>query len=170
MTSQKSTTRKNEYEKALAAFTKAVKVFVNKDDEKSKEAFSEFIGEHHDEKELVDRANIYLGIIEHRLNPPKVTLKTAEDYYVNGIFNMNQGGLDDALKSFEKALSKDPKQGKVLYAMADASCLKGEYDSSLEYLGQAVKLDSRFSTLAQNESDFDPIKKDQRFFDIINPE
>jgi tetratricopeptide (TPR) repeat protein len=170
VTAQKATTKKNEFEKALVEFTKAVKVFLKKDDEKSKEALTAFVQVFSEEKELVDRAKIYLEIVESRLHPPKITLKTAEDYYVNGIFEMNQGVLDDALNSFEKALSKDPKQGKILYAMADASCLKGEIDGSLEYLQQAVKLDTRFSTLAQNEADFDPIKKDQRFFDIINPE
>lgn len=164
----KATSKANEYQKALTAFTNAVRVFNEKDDEKSKEALTEFTQNFSEEKELVDRANIYLEIIDSRLNPPKISLKTAEDFYNDGVFKMNQGDLDEAQKALEKALSKDPKQGKILYALADALCLKEEHDSAFEYLEQAVKLDSRFAILAQNEADFDPIKKDQRFFEIVS--
>jgi tetratricopeptide (TPR) repeat protein len=170
VTAQKTTPKMSEYEKALAEFTKAVKAFNKKDDEKSKEALTDFIQNFSEEKELVDRANIYLKIVESRLDPPKKSLKTAEDFYVEGVFQMNQGSLDSALKSFEMAHSKEPKQGKFLYALADAYCLKKEHDDALKYLKQAVKLDSQFGTLAQNEVDFDPIKKEKRFFEIVNSE
>ena len=167
---QKAKTKINEYDKALAEYNQAMKYFHNGDFEKAKESLSSIGKDYPKERELVDRTNLYLQICENRLNPPKDTLKTGADFFQNGIFLMNQGRYDEAIESLKKAHSKNPKDAKALYTMADASCLKGDLDLCLDFLKQAVGLDPFFAVLAQNEVDFESVREDSRFLEITTTE
>ena len=166
MTAQQEKKKKTEYEKALAAYSLAMKSFHKKDYEKAKEGLSSFEKDFPEERGLKDRVKIYLQICENRLNPPKETLKTREDYVRNGIYLMNQGRFAESLESLEKAHAKKPKDAKILYTMADVSCLMENHDACLDFLTQAVAMDSSLAVLAWNERDFEPLKEDARFLEI----
>jgi tetratricopeptide (TPR) repeat protein len=155
--------KKNDFEKALAAYNQAMKLFHQRDFAKSVERLNSFLENYSRERELVDRAKIYRDISQSRLKPEKIKLTTFEDYYQNGVYLLNMGRYDEALESLEKARAKKPSNAKLLYVIADAYCMSGDKDKCLEYLKQAVKLDSYFAILAQNESNFDPVKQDKRF-------
>ena len=163
---QKEKAKYTEYEQALTAYTLAMKSFHKGELEKAKEGLSAIAGSVPEERELIDRVNMYLQICENRLNPPKVTLKTREDFYQNGVYLMNQGLYTEAIESLEEALSKEPKNAKFLFAMADVSCLKGDLNQCLDFLKQAVGLDPYLAVLAQNEMDFESIREDSRFLEI----
>lgn len=166
MTAQQEKKKKTEYEKALTAYSLAMKSFHKKDYVKAKEGLSSFEKDFPEERELIDRVHMYLQICENRLNPPKVTLKTLEDYVRNGINLLNQGRFAESLKSLGNAHAKKPKDAKILYTMADVSCLMDDHDACLDFLSQAVALDSSLAVLAWNEKDFEPLKEDARFLEI----
>jgi tetratricopeptide (TPR) repeat protein len=166
VTAQQATTKKTEYEKAWIAYDLAMKSFHKKDYGKAKEGLGSFAEDFPKEKELIDRAHMYLQICENRLNPPKDTEKTSEDYLQSGIILMNQGLFAESLASLEKAHGKKPKNAKILYTLADVSCRKEDHDACLDYLKQAVDLDSSLAVLALNEQDFEPLKEDTRFLEI----
>jgi tetratricopeptide (TPR) repeat protein len=166
VTAKQEKAKKTEYDKALAAYDLAMKSFHKKDYEKVKEGLASFEKDYPKERELIDRAQIYLQICEDRLKPAKTTLKTPEDYFQNGIHLMNQGQFDEALKSLDKARTKKPKDAKILYAMADANCLKEDHAACLDLLKQAVELDPSLAILARNERDFEPLKEDENFLEI----
>ena len=166
MTDQQAKTKITEYEKAVAVYDLAMKSFNKKDYEKAKEGLSSFAKDFPKEKELIDRVHIYIQLCEARLNPPKDMLKTSEDFLQNGIYLMNQGLFAESLASLEQAHCKKPKNAKILYILADVSCLKEDHDACLDYLKQAVALDSSLAVLALNEQDFEPLKEDTRFLEI----
>jgi len=167
---QKGKAKKTEYEQALTAYNLAMKSFNKGEFQKAKEGLSAIAGSFPEEREVIDRVNIYLQICENRLNPPKVPLNTRKDFFQNGVYLMNQGQYAEALESLEKALSKEPKNAKFLFAMADVSCLKGDLDQCLDFLKQAVGLDPSLAILAKNEVDFESIREDSRFLEITEME
>lgn len=163
MTAQKEQNRKDAYQKALAAYSQAMKAFHRKDYVKASEAIQAFLEKFPVEKELVDRAHLYLSICKSRLDKKKIELKNFEDFFGYGVYQLNLGNYEEAIKTLGKAHEKKPKEGKVLYMMANAYCLLGDEDECLEHLKKAVKLDNFYSVLAQNESDFEVFKEDKRF-------
>ncbi len=164
MTVQKENkAKRNDFEKALVAYNQAMKLFHQSDYAKAEESLNAFLEKHGKEQELVDRAKIYRDICLSRLKPEKIKLTTFEDFYQNGVYLLNMGRYNEALESLENARKKEPSNAKLLYVMADAYCMQGDKDNCLEFLKQAVKLDSYFAILAQNESNFDPVKHDKRF-------
>ena len=168
MTPQKEKAKKNEYAKALAAFDAAMKKFHKSQYDTAIELLEKFIETYPDEKGLIDRVNIYLNISRDNIAPPPAALKTIDDFYQHGMDMMFQGKYSDAIDSLNKAHAKVPKNGKILYMLANISCLHGDSESCLDYLEKAVELEPRIAILAQNEADFDPIKEDPRFDMITN--
>ncbi len=160
---EKEKARKDDYEKALDAFTQAMKAFHKGEFGKATELLKTFVEKFASERELIDRAQVYLEICASREKKEKVQLSTFEDYYYYSIYKINQGEYEEALKLLEKARDMNPKEGKIPYLMADAYCLMGEQEQCLEHLKKAIQLDKFFSTLAQNESDFEPLWEDKKF-------
>lgn len=152
-----------DYQKALSAYTQAMKAFHKPDYNRAAELLKAFLEKYVDEKELIDRSHTYLKICKNRLEKKTIQLKTFDDYYEYSLFEINDGEYEESLKLLNKALEKRPKEGKIYYLMADVFCLIGEKDKCLEYLKRAIQVDKYFQILAQNESDFEPLWEDKKF-------
>ena len=156
-------TRKDAYEKALAAYGEAMKEFHKGKFDRAQELLKAFTEKFDTEKELVDRAKVYLQAIKEKGKKETVSLKTADDYFYHGIFKINEGAHEEAIKLFEKALEMKGEEGKLYYMMADAYMLQGKTDDALEYLKKAFLKDKVFKILAQNETDFSAFWDDKKF-------
>lgn len=163
MTAQKDKLNKNTYEKALAAYGQAMKAFHKKNYAKALETLTSVLEKFPEEKELIDRTNIYIAICNESLTPEKIVLKSFDDYYRLGVYKLNQGDFEEAAELLLKAHEKNPKAGEVLYYLANIYCHLEDIDLCLEYLTQAAKLDASFAVLAQNELDFSELRKDEKF-------
>jgi len=155
--------KKDEYQKALAAFGLAVKEFQKGEFDKATVSFKDFIGNFPADREIVDRARAYLAIAQKRPKKEGVSLKGFEDHYRYGIARINQKDYPGAIKLLEKALEYKEKEGLIFYLMADANILMGQSDAALELLKKAVQKDKNFSVLAQNEPDFESLWDDKKF-------
>jgi len=158
-----SKAKKDEYQKALTAFGHAMKEFHKGDLEKAAESLRAFIEKFPADRELVDRARIYLTLAERRPRREAVSLKNLEDHFQASVFKINQGDYEGALKTLEKALEFKDEEGRVYYLMADAYMMLNQPEASLEHLKKAVQKDKFFSILAQNEPDFEPLWEDKKF-------
>lgn len=155
--------KKDEYQKALAAFGQAVKEFQKGDLEKASASFKDFIEKYPAEKEVVDRARAYLGIVQKRPKKDNPPLKSFEDHYRYAVARINQKDYAGAVKALEKALEYKEQEGLVHYLLADVHCLMGQTDEALELLRKAVQKDKHFAVLAQNETDFEALWEDKKF-------
>lgn len=156
-------TKKDNYEKALAAYGEAMREFHKGKVERAQELLKAFVEKFDSEREFVDRAKMYLHIIKERGKKETVTLKTPDDYFYYGIYKINAGAYDDAVKLFEKALEMKEEEGKFYYLMADAYILQGKTDEALEFLKKAFQKDKVYKILAQNEMDFESLWEDKKF-------
>jgi tetratricopeptide (TPR) repeat protein len=156
-------TRKDAYEKALAAFGEAMKEFHKGRLDRAQELLKAFLEKYDSEKELVDRARLYLHMTQEKGKKETVSLKTIDDYIYYGVYKINAGAYEEALKLLEKALEMDQEEGRVYYLMADAQILMGKPDEAMECLKKAFQKDKLYRILAQNETDFEPIWDDKKF-------
>jgi tetratricopeptide (TPR) repeat protein len=159
--------KKDEYQKALAAFSSAVKEFQKGDLEKAAASFKDFIERFPAEKEVVDRARAYLAIAQKRSRKEIASLKGFEEHYRYGLAKINQKDYAGAVKILEKALEYKENEGLVYYLLADANYLMGQTDEALDLLKKAVQKDRNFAVLAQNEPDFERLWDDKKFKLII---
>lgn len=162
--------KKNDYEKALAAYSQAMKVFRKKDYNKSEELLKQFLEAFPKEKELIDRVHLYLKLCENKKNKETVSLKSFEDYYQYSIIKINLGEYDEALKLLTKAQELDPQSAKIDYMMANVLCLMENEEECLEFLGKSCEKDPYFKILAQNEEDFEILRENEEFKKITDQE
>jgi len=158
-----SKAKKDEFQKALAAFGHAVREFHKGEMDKATELLQDFIKKFPNDREFVDRARIYLTLAERRPRREALPLKSLEDHLQASVYKINQGDFEGALRTLEKALEFKAEEGRVHYLMADAYMLMNQPEPALENLKKAVQKDKLYSTLAQNESDFEPLWEDKKF-------
>jgi superkiller protein 3 len=80
----------------------------------------------------------------------------------------NLGRLEEAIASIDHALKLKPDDPYAYYNKACAYALQENIDIAIENLKQAINLDSQSLEDAKTNSDFDKIRNDSRFIDLIN--
>ena len=163
MAPEKETKKIDSYEKAIQSFGEAIKAYRKGNYEKAVEMFEVLIEKHASEKELVDRAKAYIKICQNVMKKETLPSKTFEDLYESGVFLMNLGKYEEALKLFNKAIDKNPDHAKILYFIAVIYQLTGDSEQSLEFLKKSIQKDKYFKILAQNDSDFEDLREDKKF-------
>lgn len=163
MTVREQRSKKDEYQKALAAYGQAVKEFRKGDPQKAAELFDAFIEKYPAEKEVVDRARTYLALTRRASKKDMAPPKTFDDHCRQGVARINMGDYEAAVKVLEKALDFKENEGLVHYLLADARCLMGQADAAMDELKKAIQKDKAYSVLAQNEPDFEALWDDKKF-------
>jgi len=162
--------KKTDYEKALAAYSQAMKAFNKKDYGKAEESLKQILENFPEEKELADRIRLYVKLCENSRTEEPVSLKSFDDYYQYSVIKINLGEYDEALKLLSKAQEMDPKSAKIDYMLANTYCLMGNEEECLNSLGKSFEKDPYFKVLAQNEEDFETIRDNDGFKAITNQE
>jgi tetratricopeptide (TPR) repeat protein len=157
--------RKDEYQKALNSYGDAMKSFHQGKNDRAEELLQSFLEKYPQERELSDRARIYLKICQERIGKSRerTTLKSEDDYFYYSVYKINQGDLEGAAKLLEKARDMAPRDGRAYYLSAEVACLLAQTEESLEFLKKAVHLNKVYGVLAQNEADFQPLWDDKKF-------
>lgn len=163
MSAEKDKVTIDSYEKTLSAYGQAVKAFRRGECKKATDYFAVFIEKHPAEKELVDRAKIYMKICEDKAKKDVIALKDFDDYYEMGVYRMNQGAYEEALKLLHKALEIDSGEGKIIYLIGKVHYLMGDKDKFLDNLKSAIQVDKTFKVFAQNDLDIDDMKDNKKF-------
>jgi len=76
--------------------------------------------------------------------------------------------LPRAITSMEQAYKISPKEAVILYNLSCYWSLAGNKTQSLSWLGRALRMDSSYRQLIDDETDFDPLRHDPDFQMIVN--
>ena len=158
-------TKKDEYQKALAAYSEALKEFHKGRFDKAADLLRTLLEKHAAEREFADRARTYLAICDERLKEPREipAPKTFEDFCHHGVYRMNRREYEEAQKMFDKAAKLNSESPIVPYLTAALMTAMNKPDEAIEALKKAVQGDKFYKILAQNESDFEPLWEAKRF-------
>jgi len=157
------------YQAALKEFGAALKLLREGAFEKAREAFGTLAEEHSHEPELAQRARTYIRVCEEKLAAEPGEPCTPDGWYYLGVVRSNQGRREEALECFGKALQQDPTSPKYLYARAATYGLMERAEAAVNDLRQAVLGDPTVRFQAVNDSDFEPIRDDAGFIDLVEP-
>jgi tetratricopeptide (TPR) repeat protein len=158
------------HEKALKEFERGVGLLQKQSYSEAIERFQAIVGSFPQEKELTDRAQVYLRICQNVLERKEPQPRKPEDFFYFGVIKANEANYDEAVKFLEKALQANPKDEKVHYVMASTLAAKGDRREALEHLREAIELNATNRIYARNDPDFEPIRDDDNFQNLIHPE
>jgi len=160
-------------QQALDLFERAAKALGRHDWERARDLLDSLIESHPDQRDLLERARAYRAVCERALLEARKTPfrpKGFEDLLNHGVFLHNRGEFEEALKVLRQAAEIHPKNEHVLYCLAATAARAGDTTSALKALRSAVAASPANRAQARSDSDFDPIREDEEFIEIVYPQ
>ena len=168
-TAEAETAHDRRYSELVAQFVGALETFNKGDFAEAKAAFESIVGSCEEEPVMMDRAQAYVRICERKLAPPPAEPQTAEEQYYRAVLLANDGRPDEALPLLDQALRENPSSAKLLYARASVWAIKANVDAAVGDLRQAIAVDPHVRFQATNDPDFEAIREEPAFIDLIEP-
>ena len=138
-----------------------------KDYTRAAHQFEAIIKEYPIEREVCDRSRIYLNVCKAQTTSAAQQKKGPEDPYYLGVIAVNDGRLDDAAELFERMTRQHPESDKAWYALAAIMGLRHDATGAITSLEKAIGLNAANRAYALNDSDFDSLRGDASFMEML---
>jgi len=129
----------------------------------SADALRTVIERYPDERELLERARLYLKVCERELEPKEPTPKTADEWVYAATVALNAGDELTAQRHLQRALTEDARHDHAHYMMAVVSARRSDLPTALDHLKQAVSLNPENRSLARQDPDLDALRDEPAF-------
>ncbi|BAZ70092.1 TPR repeat-containing protein [Fischerella sp. NIES-4106] len=80
------------------------------------------------------------------------------------------GRYEEAIASYDQAVEIKPDDHQAWYNKACCYALQRNIEQAIEYLREAINLNPEYREMAKTDSDFDGIREDERFQELIQRE
>jgi Tfp pilus assembly protein PilF len=157
-------------QQAVEAFEKALRTLHKRDYEKAAEQLDALIEDFPEEREVLERARAYRTLCTRALAESKKSAfkpKGFDETVKYGVYLHNRGEFEEALKFLRQAEEMHPKNEHVLYCLAATASRAGDTAASLKALRAAIQASAGNRALAKSDSDFDPIRDEDEFIDLV---
>jgi tetratricopeptide (TPR) repeat protein len=154
------------YQAALRNFEVGLRYLQRQNYQRAREVFEKLIGTAR--ADVAERSRTLLKVCVDRIGVKSPSPRTAGDYHVLGVAELNARDLDRAVEHLSKAEKLQPKSEEIRYALAAAHALKGNTDAALEQLKAAITLRPQNRFQARRDADFHSLARDPRFVSLIS--
>lgn len=157
-------------DKALKEFERGVNLLHKQNYSDALGRFQLIKEQYPEEKELADRTNRYIQICHSMLDAKSSQPKKPEEFFYHGVMKANEADFDAAIGFLDRALQSDPKDEKIHYVLASTLALKGDSGEAVKHLQKAIDLNATNRIFARNDPDFEQLRDDETFQNLIYPE
>jgi tetratricopeptide (TPR) repeat protein len=116
-----------------------------------------------DEKEMQERARVYLAICERQVGAKDPKPRSFEDRLNAATITVNRGAFDEALALFRKLESEDPGNDHVQYMLSVTCAAVGDIAQALVHLRNAIEIAPENRLRATQDQDLEPLRQDPAF-------
>jgi len=155
--------RKPTYHEAVAMYERGLQALQRRDFAASADALRTVIERYPDERELLERARLYLKVCERELEPKEPTPKTADEWVYAATVALNQGDEANALLHLQRALTADPRHDHAHYMMAVSSARRNDVSAALDHLRRSVSLNPENRSIARQDPELDSLRENPAF-------
>ena len=121
-----------------------------------------------DERELLERARLYLKVCERELEPKEPTPKTADEWVYAATVAQNSGDVASAMRHLQRALTEDPRHDHAHYMMGVASAQRREFPTAIDHLRRAIALNGENRSRARQDADLDGLRDEPSFRALLD--
>jgi tetratricopeptide (TPR) repeat protein len=157
------------YQAAVGEFSAAGEQMHRGEYDAARGRFEKLAAENLDEPALSERSRMFARVCAERSAPPETPRTDPESRYLEAVMLSNDGESDAAIAILTELFQRDPTSADYAYARACAYALKGNAEAAIGDLRQAISLDPTVRFQAVNDSDFEQIREEPAFIDIIEP-
>jgi Tfp pilus assembly protein PilF len=146
-------TRKPAYYEAIAVYESGVRALQRHDYAGAADHFRSVVQRFPDERELLERARLYLRVCERETANRPTGPRTPQELIYAATVSLNAGDAHGALAHLRRALTEDPDNDHGHYIMAVTLSEQGQHNEAVEYLRQAIQLNPDNRSLARQDPD-----------------
>lgn len=160
--------RKPGFYEAVAIYERGVQALQRHDFQGAAGFFRTVLEKYPEERELLERARLYLRVCERETSRQPPTPKTPAEQVYAATVALNSGDHTGALDHLQQALDEDPNSDHAHYIMAVALGMRSRADEAIEHLGQAIALNPENRSLARQDPDLDVLRDHERFKEALD--
>jgi tetratricopeptide (TPR) repeat protein len=160
--------RKPGFYEAVAIYERGVQALQRHDYDAAAGFFRTILDRYPEERELLERARLYLRVCERETARQPAGPKTAAERVYAATVALNSGDHTGALDHLQRALGEDPESDHAHYIMAVALGMRGRTDEALDHLRRAIGLNPDNRGLAREDPDLESIRNHESFGSALN--
>jgi tetratricopeptide (TPR) repeat protein len=145
--------KKPAYYEAIAEYETGVRALQRHEFSAAAGHFRTVIQRFPEERELVERATLYLRVCERETANRLTAPGTPGERIYAATVALNAGDAEGALQQLREALAMDPDNDHGHYIMAVALSERGAQDQAVSFLRQAIALNPENRSLAKHDPD-----------------
>ena len=155
------------YKRAVTVYEKGLKALQRKHYDVAATAFRQVLQQYPEERELHERARLYLNVCERETSPKAKTPRSVDERILAATVALNRRDVDEALSLLGGSSPAHRTHDHVQYILALAHALRDDAETAVEHLIRAIALNPNNRLQAKQEPDFDSIRGTQPFLDAI---
>ena len=160
--------RRPAFYEALAVYETGVRALQRHDFEAAANSLRSVIQGYPGERELVERARLYLQVCERETARRPSGPQTASESVYAATVALNAGDVEGALGHLGKALEKAPESDHAHYIMAVALVDRGDPSLALVHLRQAIALNPENRSVALQDPDLGALHELDAFREALD--
>ncbi len=160
--------RKPGFYEAVAVYERGVQALQRHDFQAAAAFFRTVLERYPEERELLERARLYLRVCERETSRQPTTPKTPAERVYAATVALNSGDHAGALDHLQRALAEDPDSDHAHYIMSVALGMRGRMDEALDHLRQAIALNPENRGLARQDPDLESIRDQDGFKAVLD--
>ena len=151
--------KKPSFYEAIAIYESGVRGLQRHDYAAAAESFRQVLQRYPEERELIERARLYLRVCERETaQRPAGPQTTAERVYA-ATMSLSAGDSDAALGHVRRALDQEPASHHAHYMMAVIHSTRAETAKAVEHLRRAIELNPDSRSLARQDADLERLRE-----------
>jgi tetratricopeptide (TPR) repeat protein len=147
-------------------YERAIELFHKRRLEEAASRFQDLLEKHPDEKEIVDRARMYLAACKNGKSHHTAPTEPDELYH-EAVFEKNRGNVGRALELLGKSAARRDGDGRLHYLAACCHALAGDSESALTSLKKAIAVDTHNRIQARLETDLSSLRGTPAFSELV---
>src|SRR5262245_46950819 len=155
--------RRSGYFEAVAIYEQALEAVQSHDYHRAIALLESVLQQYPEEKELHERAQLYLNICRRQATPREAQPQTIEERLYASTLAINGGRYDEAISHLRLVRDEDPDNEHALYMLAVAHTQRGEHAEAIAHLERAIALNPENRGLARRDPDLEPLREDEAF-------
>lgn len=160
--------RKPGFYEAVAIYERGVQALQRHDFKAAADLFRAVIDRYPEERELLERAHLYLRVCERETARQAPPPQSAGDHVYAATVALNSGDHAAAMNHLQRALSADSDNDHAHYIMAATLGMRGRSDEAIEHLKRSIALNPENRSQALQDPDLESIRGHEQFRALVD--
>ncbi len=154
---------------AVALYERGVEALQRRAFEAAASIFREILGRYPEEREVDERARLYLKVCEREMVSVPSSPQTAEERLLSATVALNSGDYDSALALLRHVQADDAENDLAEYMLAVIAAARGDESRTIDHLKRAIELNPENRALARQDGDFEALRANDAFRVLVEP-